>query len=92
MTIELQFLGAAGTVTGSRFMLRQNGRHILIDCGLFQDGRRLKELNWQPCPVPPQQTFIVHGESKARQALQADLKQWGWHTKLPTREAVFSIK
>ena len=59
MSVELQFLGAAGTVTGSRFMLRLNGRHILIDCGLFQGGRRLKELNWQPFPVMPQQIDAI---------------------------------
>lgn len=59
MTIELQFLGAAGTVTGSRFMLRVNGRRFLIDCGLFQGGRRLKEANWDPFPVPPDQIDAV---------------------------------
>lgn len=59
MPVELQFLGAAGTVTGSRFMLRVNGRHILIDCGLFQGGRRLKEANWDPFPVPPEQIDTV---------------------------------
>jgi metallo-beta-lactamase family protein len=59
MITELQFLGGAGTVTGSRFMLRVNGRHILIDCGLFQGGRRLKEANWDSFPVPPDQIDAV---------------------------------
>ncbi|MBI3287033.1 MAG: MBL fold metallo-hydrolase [Chloroflexi bacterium] len=50
--VELSFLGAAGTVTGSRFLLSVNGRRYLIDCGLFQGPRALKEQNWEPFPVP----------------------------------------
>ena len=53
MGVYLTFLGAAGTVTGSRYLLN-TGRHcFLIDCGLFQGGRELKARNWQPFPVPP---------------------------------------
>lgn len=59
MKTELQFLGAAGTVTGSRHLLRVNGRHIIIDCGLFQGGRRNKEMNWEPFPMPPEQIDAV---------------------------------
>jgi metallo-beta-lactamase family protein len=59
MNVELQFLGAAGTVTGSRFLLRVNGRTYLVDCGLFQGGRQLKALNWEPFPVPPEQIEAV---------------------------------
>ena len=49
----LQFLGAAQTVTGSRFLLHIDGKRLLIDCGLFQGGRALKERNWEPFPTPP---------------------------------------
>ena len=49
----LQFLGAAQTVTGSRFLLNIDGKRLLIDCGLFQGGRALKERNWEPFPTPP---------------------------------------
>lgn len=59
MTTELQFLGAAGTVTGSRFLLRVNGRTYLVDCGLFQGGRQLKAMNWELFPVPPEQIEAV---------------------------------
>jgi metallo-beta-lactamase family protein len=59
MNIELQFLGAAGAVTGSRFLLRVNGRTYLVDCGLFQGGRQLKELNWEPFPALPEQIEAV---------------------------------
>jgi len=50
----LQFLGAAQTVTGSRFLLHIDGKRLLIDCGLFQGGRVLRERNWGPFPTPPE--------------------------------------
>jgi metallo-beta-lactamase family protein len=40
------FLGGADTVTGSRFLLRSNGRSTLIDCGMFQGSRSIRQLNW----------------------------------------------
>jgi len=40
--MQLTFLGAAGTVTGSRFLLSGNHRSYLVDCGLFQGGRRME--------------------------------------------------
>lgn len=49
----LQFLGAAGTVTGSRNLVETEGRRILVDCGLFQGYKTLRERNWAPFPVPP---------------------------------------
>lgn len=42
----LQFLGATNTVTGSRYLVRSNGRSILIDCGLFQGFKQLRLRNW----------------------------------------------
>ena len=51
--VGLQFLGAAQTVTGSRFFLSVNGQRLLVDCGLFQGGRSLRQRNWEPFPVPP---------------------------------------
>jgi metallo-beta-lactamase family protein len=45
---SLQFLGAAGTVTGSRFLLGAAGRHVLLDCGLFQGLKELRLRNWAP--------------------------------------------
>lgn len=52
MTATLGFFGAAETVTGSRHLLSVNGKHILIDCGLFQGPRELRELNWMEPPIP----------------------------------------
>lgn len=49
----LQFLGATGTVTGSKYLIEHEGRRVLVDCGLFQGPRELRERNWSPPPVDP---------------------------------------
>jgi metallo-beta-lactamase family protein len=51
--LTLTSLGGAGTVTGSKHLLTNGKNRILIDCGLFQGLKNLRELNWQPLPVPP---------------------------------------
>jgi len=45
--LSLQFLGGAGTVTGSKTLLNFNGQKILVDCGLFQGIKRLRQSNWE---------------------------------------------
>jgi metallo-beta-lactamase family protein len=49
----LSFFGAAGNVTGSRFLLTIQGKKLLIDCGLFQGLKQNRLRNWEPFPVPP---------------------------------------
>lgn len=49
----LQFLGATGTVTGSRYLIESGGHRVLVDCGLFQGYKQLRERNWAPFPVDP---------------------------------------
>ena len=49
--MKLAFLGATGTVTGSKYLLSHNDGDILIDCGLFQGFKQLRLRNWQPLPV-----------------------------------------
>ncbi len=53
MSIELSFHGAAQTVTGSCFRLKTPHSSVLIDCGLFQGSKTLRELNYQPLPFRP---------------------------------------
>ena len=50
---SLSFLGATGTVTGSRYLIQASGRRILVDCGLFQGYKQLRLRNWNPFPVEP---------------------------------------
>jgi len=49
---SLQFLGATGTVTGSRFLITAERARLLVDCGMFQGERALRRRNWAPFPVP----------------------------------------
>ena len=61
---ELTFVGAAGTVTGSKHLLTVGGRHLYIDCGMFQGTRQTQALNDVPLPIAPAQTdaiVITHG-------------------------------
>jgi metallo-beta-lactamase family protein len=50
---KLTFLGAAGSVTGSKYLVEAAGRKLLVDCGLFQGTEDLKQRNWNPLPVDP---------------------------------------
>ena len=51
--ITFTSLGGAGTVTGSKHLLESDGRRILVDCGLFQGLKKLREQNWDPFPIKP---------------------------------------
>lgn len=46
----LHFLGAAGTVTGSRTVVRYGDYRILVDCGLYQGPKEIRQLNWEAFP------------------------------------------
>lgn len=52
--MKIQFLGAAGTVTGSKFFLSTDSQCVMIDAGMFQGGRKLRERNWEPLPIDPE--------------------------------------
>ncbi|MCB1608062.1 MAG: MBL fold metallo-hydrolase [Xanthomonadales bacterium] len=52
-TATLQFLGATGTVTGSRYLVEREGYRLLVDCGLFQGYKQLRERNRAAFPVDP---------------------------------------
>lgn len=51
--MRIQFLGATGTVTGSKYLLSRGSKRFLIDCGLFQGFKQLRLRNWEPLPVDP---------------------------------------
>jgi len=56
---ELTFLGAARTVTGSKYLLDAGGSRVLFDCGLFQGLKELRQRNWEPFPVPPDSIHAI---------------------------------
>ena len=51
--VRLRFLGAAGTVTGSRYAVSSAGSTVLVDCGLFQGYKGLRLRNWERFPLDP---------------------------------------
>lgn len=57
--VSIHFLGGAGEVTGSKFLLETSEQNILIDCGMFQGIKRLRELNWENLPFDASKIDIV---------------------------------
>jgi metallo-beta-lactamase family protein len=55
----LTFWGGVGTVTGSKYLLESNESRVLVDCGMFQGLRELKERNWQDPPFHPAEIDAV---------------------------------
>ena len=50
---KITFLGAAGTVTGSKYLVETAGKRLLVDCGLFEGSRELRQRNWERLPIDP---------------------------------------
>jgi metallo-beta-lactamase family protein len=69
--MKITFLGAADAVTGSRHLVEIGDQRILLDCGMFQGYKTLRERNWAPFPVPP-------GEIDAVVLSHAHLDHSGW--------------
>ena len=59
MSLSLSFLGAAGTVTGSKYLVENGDRRLLIDCGLFQGYKALRLRNWEHFAVQPRSLSAV---------------------------------
>jgi len=62
--LKIHFWGAAGCVTGSKFLLETASDRILVDCGMFQGLKDIRQRNWEPWPSPPseiQRVLITHG-------------------------------
>jgi metallo-beta-lactamase family protein len=56
---SISFYGGVGTVTGSKYLLEHNGKKVLVDCGLFQGLKDLRERNWQDPPFVPAEIDAV---------------------------------
>ncbi len=57
--MKIKFLGATGTVTGSKYLLTIQNKHILVDCGLFQGYKELRLRNWNSLPIEPAEIDAV---------------------------------
>lgn len=55
----IQFLGAAGTVTGSKHLIHTDDIQVLVDCGLFQGKKEWRERNWNDTPIPAREIDAV---------------------------------
>lgn len=76
--VRLEFLGAAGTVTGSKTLVRFGDRLLLVDCGLFQGYKNLRQLNWLPFPFNPAEldaVILTHAHLDHSGALPLLVKQ-----------------
>ncbi|MFX0557918.1 MBL fold metallo-hydrolase RNA specificity domain-containing protein [Maribacter sp. CXY002] len=57
--IKIHFLGASGTVTGSKFYIETPESNIMVDCGMFQGLKELRQLNWKPLPINTSKINVV---------------------------------
>lgn len=57
--MKITFLGATGTVTGSKYLIESGTHRILVDCGLFQGLKQLRLKNWKPLPIDPASIDVV---------------------------------
>ncbi len=57
--LKITFLGATGTVTGSKYLVTSGSKRVLVDCGLFQGFKQLRLKNWAPLPIDPRRIDAV---------------------------------
>lgn len=57
--VKINFLGAAGVVTGSKFLIETSEQNIMVDCGMFQGIKELRELNWVDLPLDVKSVDVV---------------------------------
>lgn len=89
MTVSLTFLGAAGTTTGSRYLLTTDGEKILIDCGLFAGPKELRLKNREAFPSDPSEidaVLLTHSHLESAGYLPLLVKQ-GFYGKIYCSEA-----
>ncbi|WP_281541249.1 MBL fold metallo-hydrolase RNA specificity domain-containing protein [Maribacter aestuarii] len=63
-SIKIHFLGASGTVTGSKFYMETPELNLMIDCGMFQGLKELRQMNWEPLPIDTSKidfVLLTHG-------------------------------
>lgn len=96
---SIRFLGGAGTVTGSKFLLTSAMSTVLIDCGLFQgrgfsvNAHQAELAAWLATgPGPPRTCFVVHGEPSASAGLaDAIHDRLGWRAIVPNDDELVPL-
>ncbi|HEX8955901.1 MAG TPA: MBL fold metallo-hydrolase, partial [Burkholderiaceae bacterium] len=91
--MNLQFLGATGTVTGSKYLLASERHKVLVDCGLFQGYKNLRSRNWKPLPVAPSEidaVLLTHAHLDHSGYLPLLVKN-GFRGKILCTEATFDL-
>ncbi len=90
--MSLHFLGAAGTVTGSRYLLRPAQQRVLVDCGLFQGYKKLRLRNWEEPPFDPRSDRCGAADACAPGSFMAScrsLVKRGFRGKIRCSEATY---
>ncbi|WP_332914419.1 MBL fold metallo-hydrolase [Algoriphagus boritolerans] len=59
MDVTAKFLGGASSVTGSKYLIDLGDFEFMVDCGLFQGRRELRERNWDKFPIPVDQLEVI---------------------------------
>ena len=62
--VNIKFLGASGTVTGSKYLIQTPETTLMIDCGMFQGVKELREMNWEKLPIDVEKVehvLLTHG-------------------------------
>ncbi|MCK5442200.1 MAG: MBL fold metallo-hydrolase [Maribacter sp.] len=83
-TVKIHFLGASGTVTGSKFYVETTELNLMIDCGMFQGLKELRQSNWTPLPIDASKLDVVlltHGHLDHTGYLPRLVKE-GFHGKI----------
>lgn len=91
--MDIQFLGATQTVTGSKYLIRAGLNKVLIDCGLFQGYKELRLRNWTPLPIKPQElnyVLLTHAHIDHSGYLPLLVKN-GFHGKILCTQATYEL-
>lgn len=91
--MKISFLGATGTVTGSKYLIEHGRKKILVDCGLFQGYKELRLRNWNALPFDPQDldaVLLTHAHIDHSGYIPLLVKQ-GFKRKIYCSEATYAL-
>ncbi len=91
--MDIQFLGATKTVTGSKYLITADGAKILVDCGLFQGYKELRLRNWRPLPIAPsdiEYVLLTHAHIDHSGYIPLLVKN-GFHGKILCTDATYDL-